>query len=132
MDNKEQQADTEEYSLEPLRDEDIPLFIELDREASSYELGPNYYERLNKWYGDNIRVVRHNGEIVGAVYVLAYGIDTHGDEDDPHGEVISVAVAEDERRKGVGEKLLRFAIDRLKERRCVSHGTDKLSTTEDF
>lgn len=107
-----------EYSLEPLKDEDIPLFIELDKQASPYKVEPEYYEKLNRWFGSNIRVARGPDRgIVGAVYVLAYGIDTSGDDEkDPHGDIVSLAVAEGERKKGVGAMLMRWAIDRLKER----------------
>lgn len=108
---------SEKHPLERITPEDFTQFMSLDTYDGNEPYSKSFYQGLVDYYPDNIRVVRDaEGNLVGLVYVLAMGIETEGNEEDPYGEIASIFVSDSLRGEGLGRKLLQFGVERLTEK----------------
>ncbi|MDO8637942.1 MAG: N-acetyltransferase [Candidatus Daviesbacteria bacterium] len=106
-----------DYPLERIAPEDLGQFMSLDTYDGNDPYSEGFYENIFAYYPDNIRVIRdQTGKLAGLIYVLAMGIETEGNEENPYGEIASIFVSDSLRGKGLGEKLLHFGVERLIEK----------------
>lgn len=97
--------------IEKMRFEDIKDVVEIENEAFSYEpwKEKNFIDELNNEELSEMFVVKENDELIG--YAGLWYMFENCD-------LITLAVKDSCRSKGVGKKLLKFLIDRAKEKGC--------------
>src|SRR5258708_35007614 len=100
--------------LETLNREDIPSLLELEKQA--FPIDHWSEEVFNRELADNpdcIRVMKQNGVIIGYIYTEIHDVTLANGSKERVGEIGSIAVLEDFRGKGLGEKLFRYGIAKL-------------------
>jgi len=95
---------------------DLYVEIEDDSRVLSIEGARSIFERMQSYPDYKIYVAMSGGSIVGTFELLI--MDNLAHMGAPSGVVEDVVVRRDWRGKGVGEQMMRFAMNRCRERGC--------------
>ncbi|MFZ5453585.1 MAG: GNAT family N-acetyltransferase [Thermodesulfobacteriota bacterium] len=97
----------------------LPLYGQLGMDNGGIlplEQARTIFRRLKRYPDYKLFVAEAGGEIQGVMALLI--MDNLGHQGAPSALVEDVVVREDRRRRGIGLELLRFAMNRAKEKRC--------------
>jgi GNAT superfamily N-acetyltransferase len=87
-----------------------------DGRILSVEQGIALFERFSRYPDYTLYVVEQDGDIVGSFALLV--MDNLGHLGSPSAIVEDVVVAPDRQSQGIGAAMMRFALERAREKRC--------------
>lgn len=104
------------FREEPLREEDIPSLLELEQQAFPFDQwSEDAIRKEHSYIPQRFTVIKYGTTVVAYVHTQV-GYDNPADGPETDGIIESIAVLREYRRMGLGERLIRFGIDQLKQR----------------
>jgi len=110
-----------DYSIRPCDREDIPGVIDINMRALPEHYSDYFYYEVLSEFPDTFLVGELDGKIVGYIMCrIEYGFSHLKRLGLAHkGHVISVAVLEEHRAKGLGSKLIEIAQEGMRKKACT-------------
>ena len=107
------------YLLLEATEDDIWEVMKVNEVTLPEHYTPEFYMEIYENFPDGFLVVKLNGKIVGyEMNRLEHGLSNFGFSFVKKGHVVSIAVLEDHRNKGLGTALLNESMRKMKENGC--------------
>jgi L-amino acid N-acyltransferase YncA len=110
-------------TIRPARQDDVPAVVTMYNlskgiSAATFDVKTvsNIFEKVQKHPNFHVYIAEIDGKVVGTFMLVVMDKPAAGEL--PHGVVENVAVHKRYQRRGIGKRMMRFAMERCKEAGC--------------